>query len=59
MAKNNTINEYQTKGDILFDKIIDILDFIISIISHILLLIFLFIVFIITTIGIKHYYIYI
>lgn len=59
MAKNNAINEYQTKGDILFDKIIDILDFIISIIAHILLLIFLFIVFIITTIGIKYYYIYI
>jgi hypothetical protein len=59
MAKNNAINEYQTKGDILFDKIIDILDFIISIIAHILLLIFLFIIFIISTIGIKHYYIYI
>lgn len=59
MAKNNAINEYQTNSDILFDKIIDILDCIISIIAHILLLIFLFIIFIISTIGIKHYYIYI
>lgn len=59
MAKNNAINEYQTNSVILFDKIIDILDCIISIIAHILLLIFLFIIFIISTIGIKHYYIYI